>query len=196
MKIALVGNQNSGKTTLLLQTAHNYEESNMKVIIVKPRIDTKGNGNIVSRIGIEKKVDVLLKKDDNLFSIVEKKWSDVSCVLVDEAQFLSVEQVDQAMDIVLRLDIPVICYGLRTDFLTNGFPGSTRLLQIAHTIEEMKTICKCGRKAIYNARYIDGCFTDKGSQIAIDGKKHVTYISMCGKCYLEEKEKIAKQMLL
>jgi len=186
------GSMNSGKTTLLLQTAHNYEESNMKVIIVKPKIDTKGNDSIVSRIGIEKKVDVLLKKNDNLFSLVEKKYKDVSCVLVDEAQFLSVEQVDQAMEIVLKLDIPVICYGLRTDFLTNGFPGSTRLLQIAHTIEEMKTICKCGRKAIYNARYVDGKFTDKGEQVAIDGKKKVTYISMCGKCYIEEKIKIDK----
>ena len=186
------GSMNSGKTTLLLQTAHNYEESNMKVIIVKPKIDTKGNDSIVSRIGIEKKVDVLLKKNDNLFSLVEKKYGDVSCVLVDEAQFLSVEQVDQAMEIVLKLDIPVICYGLRTDFLTNGFPGSTRLLQIAHTIEEMKTICKCGRKAIYNARYVDGKFTDKGEQVAIDGKKKVTYVSMCGKCYIEEKIKIDK----
>ena len=186
------GSMNSGKTTLLLQTAHNYEESNMKVIIVKPKIDTKGNDSIVSRIGIEKKVDVLLKKNDNLFSLVEKKYGDASCVLVDEAQFLSVEQVDQAMEIVLKLDIPVICYGLRTDFLTNGFPGSTRLLQIAHTIEEMKTICKCGRKAIYNARYVDGKFTDKGEQVAIDGKKKVTYVSMCGKCYIEEKIKIDK----
>lgn len=186
------GAMNSGKTTLLLQTAHNYEESNMKVIIVKPKVDTKGNEKIVSRIGIEKKVDLLLKETDDLFSIVKEKYSDISCVLVDEAQFLSVEQVDQAMSIVLNLDIPVICYGLRTDFLTNGFPGSTRLLQIAHTIEEMKTICRCGRKSIYNARYVDGKFTDKGEQIAIDGKKKVTYISMCGKCYLEEKNKIAK----
>lgn len=186
------GAMNSGKTTLLLQTAHNYEESNMKVIIVKPKVDTKGNEKIVSRIGIEKKVDLLLKETDDLFSIVKEKYSDISCVLVDEAQFLSVEQVDQAMSIVLNLDIPVICYGLRTDFLTNGFPGATRLLQIAHTIEEMKTICRCGRKSIYNARYVDGKFTDKGEQIAIDGKKKVTYISMCGKCYLEEKNKIAK----
>lgn len=186
------GAMNSGKTTLLLQTAHNYEESNMKVIIVKPKVDTKGNEKIVSRIGIERKVDLLLKNNDNLFTIVQEKFRDISCVLVDEAQFLSVEQVDQTMDIVLKLDIPVICYGLRTDFLTQGFPGSTRLLQIAHTIEEMKTICKCGRKSIYNARYVDGKFTDKGEQIAIDGKKKVTYISMCGKCYFEEKNKIAK----
>lgn len=186
------GAMNSGKTTLLLQTAHNYEESNMKVIIVKPKVDTKGNEKIVSRIGIEKKVDLLLKETDDLFSIVKEKYSDISCVLVDEAQFLSVKQVNQAMSIVLNLDIPVICYGLRTDFLTNGFPGSTRLLQIAHTIEEMKTICRCGRKSIYNARYVDGKFTDKGEQIVIDGKKKVTYISMCGKCYLEEKNKIAK----
>ena len=113
--------------------------------------------------------------------------------MVDEAQFLTEEQVDSAMNIVLDLDIPVICYGLRTDFLTNGFPGSTRLLQIAHTIEEMKTICRCGRKSIYNARYVDGKFTIKGEQVAIDGEGEVTYISMCGKCYNSEKKKFAKK---
>jgi len=186
------GSMNSGKTTLLLQTAHNYEESNMKVIIVKPKVDTKGKEKLVSRIGIERQVDLVLGNDDNLFEIVKKKYKKVSCILVDEAQFLTKEQVDQAMQIVLELDVPVICYGLRTDFLTNGFPGSTRLLQIAHTIEEMKTICKCGRKAIYNARYVDGKFTTKGSQVAIDGEGKVTYISMCGKCYNEEKKKIDK----
>lgn len=186
------GAMNSGKTTLLLQTAYNYEESNMKVIIVKPIVDTKGCEKIVSRIGVERKVDLLINPSDNLFEIVKKKYRKIACVLVDEAQFLTEKQADEAMKIVLQLDIPVICYGLRTDFLTNGFKGSTRLLQIAHTIEEMKTICKCGRKAIFNARYVDGEFTDNGSQIAIDGEKKVTYISMCGKCYNKEKEKIAK----
>ena len=163
-----------------------------KVIIVKPKVDTKGKEKLVSRIGIERQVDLVLGNDDNLFEIVKKKYKKISCILVDEAQFLTKEQVDQTMQIVLELDIPVICYGLRTDFLTNGFPGSTRLLQIAHTIEEMKTICKCGRKAIYNARYVDGKFTTKGSQVAIDGEGKVTYISMCGKCYNEEKKKIDK----
>ena len=187
------GAMNCGKTTLLLQTCYNYEENNMKVVIVKPSIDTKGDTKIVSRIGIEREVDLLLPKDSNLFEIVKKKYRKVNCVLVDEAQFMTQEQANQCMEIVIKLDIPVICYGLRTDFLTNGFEGTTRLLQIAHTIEEMKTICKCGRKAIYNARFVNGKFTIKGSQVAIDGEDNVTYISMCAKCYEEEKNKIDKK---
>ena len=184
------GAMNSGKSTLLLQTCHNYEENNMKTIIVKPSIDTKGDEYIVSRIGAKKKVDILLDKKDNLFEIVKEKYKKINCVLVDEAQFLTRNQADECMEIVIKLDIPVICYGLRTDFLTNGFPGSTRLLEIAHTIEEMKTICKCGRKALYNARFVDGKFSIKGSQVAIDGEKNVTYKSMCAKCYEKEKNKI------
>lgn len=187
------GAMNSGKSTLLLQTCYNYQENNMKAIIVKRSIDTKGSNKITSRIGVSKEVDLLLNDDDNIYEIVKKKFRKINCVLVDEAQFLSKEQVDECMKIVTDLDIPVICYGLRTDFLTNGFEGSTRLLQIAHTIEEMKTICKCGRKAIYNARYIDGKMITKGSQVAIDGEKNVTYVSMCAKCYEKEKNKIDKK---
>ena len=183
------GAMNSGKSTLLLQTQHNYEENNMKAIIVKPSKDTKGKAKIVSRIGASKEVDLLLGENDNLYEIVKKKYKKVNCILIDEAQFLKREQANQCMDIVVKLDIPVICYGLRTDFLTNGFEGSTRLLEIAHTIEEMKTICKCGRKAIYNARYVNNKFTTEGSQIAIDGEQNVTYVSMCAKCYEKEKNK-------
>lgn len=186
------GAMNSGKSTLLLQTCHNYEENNMKAIIVKPSVDTKGKAKIVSRIGVEKEVDLLLGKEDDLYEIVKKRYRKVNCILVDEAQFMTRKQADQCMKIVIDLDIPVICYGLRTDFLTNGFEGSTRLLEIAHTIEEMKTICKCGRKAIYNARFVNGKFITKGSQVAIDGEKNVTYISMCAKCYENEKNKIDK----
>lgn len=184
------GAMNSGKTTLLLQTAYNYEENNMKVIIVKPIIDTKGIDKIVSRIGVERKVDLLLQKEDDLYEIIKNKYKKVNCILVDEAQFITKEQADQCMKIVTDLNIPVICYGLRTDFLTNGFPGSTRLLEIAHTIEEMKTICKCGRKAIFNARFVNDKFITKGSQVAIDGEKNVKYISMCAQCYENEKKKI------
>ena len=187
------GAMNSGKSTLLLQTCHNYEENNMKAIIVKPMIDTKGESFIVSRIGAKRKVDLLLDVNDNFFEIIKKKYKKVNCILVDEAQFLTKSQADECMKIVTNLDIPVICYGLRTDFLTNGFPGSSRLLEIAHTIEEMKTICKCGRKAIYNARYLDGKFVNTGTQIAIDGVKNVTYVSMCAKCYEKEKNKIDKK---
>ena len=184
------GAMNSGKSTLLLQTAYNYEERGMKVITVKPSVDTKGDKKIVSRIGAERKVDVLLKPKDNIYEIIKNTYKDINCILVDEAQFLDPKQVDQLMDVVLDFNIPVICYGLRTDFLTNGFPGATRLLEIAHSIEEMKTICKCGSKAIYNARFVDGKFTLQGDQVAIDGKQKVTYVSMCGKCYRNEKNKL------
>jgi thymidine kinase len=184
------GAMNSGKSTLLLQTAHNYEEQDMKVVIVKPSIDTKGEQKVVSRIGVERKVDVLLGPKDNIADIIIDKYADASCVLVDEAQFLEPKQVDQLMGIALSMDIPVMCYGLRTDFLTKGFPGATRLLEIAHSIEEMKTICKCGTKAIFNARFVDGEFTLDGDQVAIDGEKNVTYKSMCGKCYMLEKNKL------
>lgn len=184
------GAMNSGKSTLLLQTAHNYEENGMNVTIVKPLIDTKGNNKIVSRIGAERCVDFLLSEEDNLYEIIKEKYKNTNCILVDEAQFLTPKQAEQCMHIVVNLDIPVICYGLRTDFLTNGFPGSSRLLEIAHSIEEMKTICKCGSKALFNARFVDGEFTLSGNQVAIDGEKKVTYNSMCAKCYEKEKRKL------
>ncbi len=160
----------------------------MKAIIVKPAVDTKGKTKIVSRIGVEKDVDLLLGKDDNLFEIVKKKYRKVNCILVDEAQFMTKEQADQCMKIVIDLDIPVICYGLRTDFKTNGFPGSIRLLEIAHSLEEMKTICRCGNKATFNARFVNGELVTEGDQVAIDGFDNVTYESMCPKCYFKLKE--------
>ncbi len=181
------GAMNSGKSTQLLQTAHNYDERGMKPIIVKPAVDTKAQTRISSRIGVEREVDLLIGKKDDFFQIVMDNYADSDCILVDEAQFLTREQADQCMKIAIGLDIPVICYGLRTDFLTNGFPGATRLLEIAHSIEEMKTVCKCGKKAIFNARFIDGTFTIDGGQVAIDGEQNITYESMCAKCYEEQK---------
>ncbi|MBR4672677.1 MAG: thymidine kinase [Bacilli bacterium] len=187
------GAMNCGKTTLLLQTYHNYEENGLKAVIAKPSIDTKGNTKIVSRIGLEREVDLLLKADDNIFDIVKKKYKKVDCVLVDEAQFLKKEQVNQCMEIVVKLNIPVMCFGLRTDFLTNGFEGATRLLEIADSIDEMRTICRCGKKASFNARFVNDKFTLSGEQVAIDGKDNVTYKPMCAKCYAEEKNKIDKK---
>lgn len=179
------GAMNSGKTALLLQAAYNYEQQGMKVLVAKPSKDTKGDLNIVSRIGLERKINFLIGPEENVFNIVKKK-KNISCLLVDEAQFLEPIQVDQLMEIVVKLNIPVICYGLRTDFQTKGFPGSTRLLELAHTIEEMKTICTCGRKAMYNARFVNGKFTTKGDQVAIDGENSVTYEPLCPHCYYEK----------
>ena len=176
------GAMNSGKTALLLQAAYNYEQQGMKILVAKPSKDTKGDKNIVSRIGLERKINFIIKPNDDVYEIVKKK-KNISCLFVDEAQFLEPIQVDQLMKIVCKLNIPVICYGLRTDFQTKGFPGSTRLLEIAHTIEEMKTICTCGRKAMYNARFVNGKFTTEGDQVAIDGENSVTYEPLCPHCY-------------
>ena len=180
------GAMNSGKTALLLQAVHNYEEQGMKVLVAKPAKDTKGDMNIVSRIGLERKVDFLITPEDNVYKYVKNYNEDIKCIFVDEAQFLEKIQVDELMQIVIKLNIPVICYGLRTDFQANGFTGSTRLLEIAHTIEEMKTICKCGKKAMYNGRMVNGKFTFDGDQIAIDGKDKVTYEALCPHCYYDK----------
>ena len=182
------GAMNSGKSTALMQVAHNYEERGMKVVVIKPRIDTKAKDKISSRIGIDRQVDHLIDKNEDVRDYIYK-LDNVKCVLVDEVQFLSSKQIDQLLFITIEKDIPVICYGIRTDFKLNGFEGSSRLLEIAHSIEEMKTICKCGRKALFNARVINGEFVFSGNQVAIDGNNEVTYESLCPKCYFEELEK-------
>ena len=183
------GAMNCGKTALLLQTVHNYEDRDMNVLVMKPKIDTKGDDKVVSRIGLERIVDHLIEQDEDLFEYLTTNDEGISCIFVDEAQFLQREQVDDLLHIVVKDDVPVICYGLRTDFNSNGFPGSTRLLEIAHSIEEMKTICKCGSKATFNARMVDGKYTFDGDQVAIDGNSNVTYDSLCPKCYFDQKRK-------
>ena len=184
------GAMNSGKSTHLMQVAHNYEERGMKVILIKPATDKKGGDKLVSRLGVERKVDILCLEKMNIYEEIQK-WQEVkfkvNCILVDEVQFMTKEQVDQLFKIAVVLDIPVICYGLRTDFMMEGFEGSTRLLLLAHSIEEMKTICKCGRKAILNGRKINGEFVFEGEQVAIDNIDNVQYESLCGHCYLDIK---------
>ena len=186
------GAMNSGKTAILLQVANNYEERGMKVLILKPGIDSKGADYLVSRIGLKRKVDHIILEDENVYKYLESNIKDVACVLIDEAQFLTKNQVEDLMQVVVDFDIPIICYGLRTDFRTEGFEGSTRLLEIAHSIEEMKTICKCGRKAIFNTRKVNGKFTFSGEKVAIDGFSEVTYESLCPKCYYEKLRKYKK----
>jgi thymidine kinase len=189
------GAMNSGKSTALLQAAHNYEERNQTVLLAKPAIDTKGARSITSRLGVDREVDFLITPKINLRVIFSKLCAekltetgkDIACLLIDEAQFLTRAQVDQALEIAVLDGIPVLAYGIRTDFLTHGFPGSLRLLEIAHSLEELKTICRCGRKAMFNARLIDGKFVFDGEQVAIDGAE-VTYESLCPSCYFEEKE--------
>lgn len=184
------GAMNSGKSTAVLQVAHNYEERGMKVLLVKPSIDTKGNDQIVSRLGTSRKVDILATPNIDI-ALVVKQWKQdvepIHCVLADEAQFFTPEQVDQLMQIVVEQKIPVICYGIRTDFLTKLFTGSTRLFEVSHTIEELKTICRCGKKALFNARKVNGSFIFEGAQVAIDGVGRVEYESLCANCYAQQK---------
>ena len=184
------GAMNSGKSTNLMQVAYNYEERGMKVLLIEPSTDKKGGDKLVSRLGVERKVDLLINDDQNIYNEV-KKWQDekykIDCILVDEVQFFKAYQIDQLFEIAVCLDIPVICYGLRTDFKMQGFEGSTRLLLLAHSIEELKTICKCGKKAILNGRKINGKFVFEGEQVAIDNIDNVEYESLCGHCYFKFK---------
>lgn len=184
------GAMNSGKSTHLMQVAYNYEERGMRVLLFKPSTDKKGGDKLVSRLGVVRKVDVLIKDNDNICSIVKnnlKEYGKLHCILVDEVQFLKKKQIDELFEVAVTLDIPIICYGLRTDFKMEGFEGSERLLLIAHSIEEMKTICKCGNKAVVNARKINNRFVFEGEQVAIDNMGDVTYESLCGECYFKFK---------
>lgn len=202
------GAMNSGKSTALLQAAFNYEERGHRVLLAKPSIDTKGDREIVSRLGVTREVDFTISPDEAVRQTFERHRvaasrrpleasanpashlaapvaPDVSCLLVDEAQFLTSEQVDDLLRIALLDGIPVLAYGIRTDFQTVAFPGSRRLLEVAHSLEELKTICRCGRKAIFNGRRIGGRYVFDGDQVAIDGVE-VEYESLCGVCYLQE----------
>lgn len=187
------GAMNSGKSTALLQAAFNYEERGHQVLLAKPQIDTKGEAAIVSRLGVTRPVDFTVGPEEDIFEefvaqrarVFAETGLPVSCLLVDEAQFLTEGQVDDLLRIAILEGVPVLAYGIRTDFQTVAFPGSRRLLEIAHSLEELKTICRCGRKAVFNARKVGDRFIFDGDQVAIDGV-YVTYESLCGACYLDE----------
>ena len=183
------GAMNSGKTTALLQVAFNYKERGMRVLILKASIDTKGGDRVVSRLGVSCPVDALVPPETDILQLVE---ADIAangrpaCVLCDESQFFTPAQAEQLFLVTVDLGIPVICYGLRADFMNRGFPGSTRLLELAHSIEEMKTICACGRKAMCNGRKVNGQFVFEGAQVAIDTVDNVEYESLCPQCWYRE----------
>ncbi len=181
------GAMNAGKSTVLLQVAHNYKEKNMKCPIIKPKIDTKGDNKVVSRIGISSPVDLLLDSNESLFSDSNLKvLKDSICILVDEAQFLSKNQVDELWTITKYFDIPIICYGLRTDFKSNFFTGSKRLMEVADELEELVTICSCGKKSRFNARIVNNNYITDGESIAIDDNDSIRYEPLCGNCYLQK----------
>ena len=172
---------NAGKSTALIQVAHNYEENGRRVVLYTAAIDHRfGTGSITSRIGPQREAKTF---DESLDFYAEMShMSGISCVLIDEAQFLAPDQVRQLHRGAHLLDIPVICYGIRSDFLGEPFPGSIYLLTLADSVEELKNICSCGRKATMNPRFdAAGNRIRSGNQVAIEGD--VEYRPMCARCF-------------
>ncbi|MBI5478832.1 MAG: thymidine kinase [Deltaproteobacteria bacterium] len=171
---------NAGKSTIMLQSSYNYRERGMHTLVLTPAIDTRaGTGRVKSRIGLEASANAFAAGDDLLaLTRAEHMKEKLSCVLVDEAQFLSRVQVDQLTEVADDLGIPVLCYGLRTDFQGSLFPGSERLLAVADNLNEIKTICHCGRKATMNLRVdASGRAVREGEQIEIGGNER--YVAVC-----------------
>lgn len=185
------GTMNSGKSIDLIRTAHNYEECGYNVLVMKPIIDTKGADMLDSRVGLKRKVDILIN-DDSILKLLKSKITDnLACIFIDEAQFLNKKQIDELFFITKKLDIPVICYGLRTNFKMESFEGSRRLLEIADELEELKTLCKCMEIARFAGRKVNNEYTLDGLEVKIDGKdENIEYVPLCGKCYLEKVKKI------
>ncbi len=178
------GAMGCSKTAQALITKFNYEERNMKAVLLKPAIDDRDGADIVkSRIGLYERA-VAVKEDENLYELYNTLFPDCDAVIVDECQFLTPEQVDQLSLITMEKDVPVLCFGLSTDFTTHLFPGSKRLFEIAESITEIKSVCTCGAKATVNARLDDkGEVVTSGSQVCIGGNGR--YVAMCRKCWLK-----------
>ena len=177
------GAMGSSKTAQALITKYNYEENDMKVWLIKPSADTRdGAATLRSRIGLEAQVEVIPPEVDIYARFLGGKARRSDVIIVDECQFLTERQIDQLRTIVDEHNIPVMCFGLRTDFQTHLFPGSRRLMEVADTIQEIKTICDCGAKATVNARINDGYIVTEGAQVVLGGND--SYIAMCHKCYV------------
>jgi len=190
---------NAGKSTTLLQSAHNYEERGMGTLLFTPRIDDRyETGVITSRIGLQKTA-IAFGADFNFYEQICQRLArptNIKCILIDEAQFMTKDQVNQLTDVVDQCKIPVLTYGIRTDFQTNLFPGSMHLLAIADELVEIKTICVCGRKAITNLRMnARGETVTEGEQIEIGGNDK--YIAMCRQCFkIAHKKSLSSQPLI
>lgn len=189
------GAMGCSKTAQALITKFNYEERGMKVLLIKPAIDTRDGVDLVkSRIGLQSEA-YAVDSQENLYDFYTKKHSDCNVVIVDECQFLTPEQVDQLGDIVIKLSVPVLCFGLATDFTTHLFPGSRRLFEIAESISEIKSVCKCGAKATVNARFdYNGHVVYKGEQVVLGGNGR--YTAMCRKCWLKIKAEQEKNGII
>ena len=177
------GAMGSSKTAQALITKYNYEENDLNVWLIKPSADTRDGVNILrSRIGLEAQVHVVTPAMNvyDLFVTAKRDCCDV--IIVDECQFMTAKQIDELRAIVNDFNVPVLCFGLRTDFQTKLFPGSMRLMELADCIEEIKTMCDCGAKATVNARINDGFIVTEGAQVVLGGND--SYIAMCHRCYV------------
>ena len=177
------GAMGSSKTAQALITKYNYEENDLQVWLIKPSADTRDGVQILrSRIGLAATVEVIPPEADILALFQSNKLGKCNVIIVDECQFLTEAQIDQLRTIVNDHNVPVMCFGLRTDFQTRLFPGSRRLMEVADTIQEIKTICDCGAKATVNARINEGYIVTEGAQVVLGGND--SYIAMCHKCYI------------
>ena len=178
------GAMGSSKTAQALITKYNYEENDLSVWLLKPSADTRDGETILrSRIGLEAEVEIIPPETDVLQLFRDTRLGKCDVIIVDECQFLTQQQIDQLRSIVDEHNIPVMCFGLRTDFQTKLFPGSLRLMEVADTIQEIKTICDCGAKATVNARIdAEGHIVTQGAQVVLGGND--SYIAMCHKCYI------------
>ncbi len=176
------GAMGSSKTAQALITKYNYEENDMRVWLIKPSADIRDGATILrSRIGLEALVDVVEPEGDILERFRGGKLGHCDVIIADECQFFTEPQIDQLRAIVDTFAVPVLCFGLRTDFQTRLFPGSRRLMELADCIEEIKTMCDCGAKATINARISDGYIVTEGAQVVLGGND--SYIAMCHRCY-------------
>lgn len=179
------GAMNSGKSDTLIKTAYNYKERGLKILVIKPKVDTKSENTVVARGGHSCAVDIIAEADTDLLAET-RKYNNIACLLVDEAQFLTKEQISQLYQCAKKDNISVICFGLRADFRTELFPGSKRLFEIADNIEKLPTMCFCGSQAEFNTRKVNDTYVFTGEQVAIDGTDKITYDSLCGTCYMRE----------
>ena len=177
------GAMGSSKTAQALITKYNYEENDLNVWLIKPSADTRdGVATLRSRIGLEAECEVISPDVDIFARFLGGKVRKCHVIIVDECQFLTEAQIDQLRAIVDEHNVPVMCFGLRTDFQTKLFPGSRRLMEVADTIQEIKTICDCGAKGTVNARISDGYIVTEGAQVVLGGND--CYIAMCHRCYV------------
>ncbi|MCH9626067.1 MAG: Thymidine kinase [Chlamydiales bacterium] len=179
------GTVGSAKTLNLLAVAHNYQQQQKKILLIKPALDVRfGKHNIKSRAGLEKEADILVDEQTNLLKC---QFDAIDCILVDEVQFLAPSVVDQLRTITRQLHIPIICYGLRTDFRSKLFPGSKRLMELADSIEEVKSTCHfCNKKAVMNLKHVNGVANISGPSVQLGAEE--TYFSACFGCFYSQIE--------